>query len=781
MTTASMEALTGLRDRSGKGPLKHVGTAVAAVVLLATLAVADADSRSGLLVVGGLALVAGALVAVTAGVARSVAGAALLLLVLHLALGSNPPPLGVLLFGGVIGLLYAMLAFGLIIVYRTSRVLNFAQAQLGVAPAVLGVLLVKVWGWPYLLAFAVALLSGALLGALVNAIVIQRFFTATRLVVSVCTIGVSLVLALLQFYLPTWFGQDVLVDPSPLTTPLSRFSFTVEPVRFTGNAIAIIVVTLAVVVGLRTFFTKTDIGLAIRGAAENADRATLLGISTRRLSLVAWTVSGGLAALAVFLRVPVIGVPVGADIGPSVLLFGLAAAVAARMEHFGAALVAGVAIGIVDQSVYFSTRDPSVAQAVLLPVLLVVMLAQKRATSRGQDSGLSSTVQATEYRPLPPELRSVPSVQWAQVGVGAVILAFLLAVPFLVDIEKQALLSVVVIYAIVAVSLVILTGWAGQISLGQWGFSGVGAFVAGCLASRAGTDFFLTLLAAGVAGAVAAVVIGLPALRIQGLYLAVTTLAFGLATQVYLLSPNYFGNVLPDTEHPLERPVLYGYINLDDPRRYYFVCLVALALALLSARSLRASRTGRAIVAGRDNVRGTQAFGISTNRARLAAFAISGFWAALAGALFAYQQRVVEPGAFPPAVSLLLLIIVVIGGVTSLPGAMLGTLYIGVLRYGGVSEQYQALASGVGVLLLLYFLPGGLAQAMYGARDNFLRRVAQRRGIAVPSLIADGRDTGGPVPEDLGRHLAEANETAHATALPTPELVGTAPSEGNAR
>jgi branched-chain amino acid transport system permease protein len=180
----------------------------------------------------------------------------------------------------------------------------------------------------------------------------------------------------------------------------------------------------------------------------------------------------------------------------------------------------------------------------------------------------------------------------------------------------------------------------------------------------------------------------------------------------------------------------------------------------MSARSLRASRTGRAIVAGRDNVRGTQAYGINTSRARLAAFAISGFWEAIGGGLFAYQQRVVEPGAFPPSTSFLLLIIVVIGGITSLPGAMLGTFYIGALSYGGVSPQFQALASGLGVLLLLYFLPGGLAQAMYDGRDSFLRRVAAKRGIVVPSLLADSRDAQLAVPASLGDQIAEGAREA---------------------
>jgi hypothetical protein len=147
-------------------------------------------------------------------------------------------------------------------------------------------------------------------------------------------------------------------------------------------------------------------------------------------------------------------------------------------------------------------------------------------------------------------------------------------------------------------------------------------------------------------------------------------------------------------------------------------------------------------------------------RARLAAFAISGFWAAIAGALFAYHQKVVEPQAFDPSISILMLLIVVIGGVTSLPGAMLGAAWIGVLRYGGLGPQAQALASGVGVLLLLWVLPGGLAQAFYGIRDALLRWIAERRGIVVPSLVADVQ-----VESDVSELLAEG---ADKPVLPAP-------------
>jgi branched-chain amino acid transport system permease protein len=396
----------------------------------------------------------------------------------------------------------------------------------------------------------------------------------------------------------------------------------------------------------------------------------------------------------------------------------------------------------------------------MLPILLVVMLTQRGKLSRGQDTGLSSFRQAAEFRPIPPELRHLPEVAWTRVVLSGLALAAVLALPYVVGLKQQILSSVIVIYAIVAVSLVILTGWAGQISLGQWGLSGVGALVAGGLAAHMHADFFVTLVAAGLAGSAASLLIGLPALRIQGLYLAVTTLAFALAVQAYALSPTFFHRFLPNNLQDVQRPLLYGRYSIEGPRAFYYLCLFFLALALGSARAVRRSRAGRVMIAARDNERGAQSYGVSVSRARIAAFAISGFWAALAGGLFAYQQRVVEPGSFDYTISLQLLLIVVIGGVTSLPGAMLGAVYIGVLKYGGFSPQVQSLARGIGVLLLLIVLRGGLAQAFYGARDALLRTLAERKHIVVPSLLADVR-----VADERAEEEAAVEALVHAPAL----------------
>jgi branched-chain amino acid transport system permease protein len=479
-----------------------------------------------------------------------------------------------------------------------------------------------------------------------------------------------------------------------------------------------------------------------------------------------------LSALGVFLRIPLIGIPVGVDIGPAVLIYSLAAAVIGKMEKFGTALAAGLCIGILEQTIYAFTHDPSVAAAVMLPILLGTMLLQKGNASRGKDTGVSTWQQGSEFRPIPPELRNVPEVAWGKAIGGVLLVLAALGAPFVLSLGQQILAPVVLIYAMVGVSLVILTGWAGQISLGQWGFAGIGALVAGGLSAHMHWDFFVTLIAAGLVGAVAAILIGLPALRIQGLYLAVTTLAFAITVQVYLLSRSYFGGWLPTFKQGIIRPELYGRYSVESPKAFYYLTLFFFVLCLASAKSLRKSRAGRVMVAARDNERGAQSYGVSIARARLAAFAISGFWAAVAGGLFAYHQEAIDSSAFSVDRSLELLIIVVIGGLTSLPGAILAALWFGFLRYGPIhGPTAQLLTSGVGVLLLLMFLPGGLAQVYYSSRDGFLRWVAQRRGIAVPSLVADaltddGKSIVAPLPEEEAAilHAEEAVEAAEAVA-----------------
>jgi branched-chain amino acid transport system permease protein len=258
-------------------------------------------------------------------------------------------------------------------------------------------------------------------------------------------------------------------------------------------------------------------------------------------------------------------------------------------------------------------------------------------------------------------------------------------------------------------------------------FVGIGAAVAGAASSRLGWDLLLALLAAGVVGAAAATLIGIPALRIPGLLFAVTTLALAMATSTWLLNPEFM-EWLPQGR--VARPPVLGRIDIASETRYYYVALAGLGLALAAARNLRRARTGRALIGTRDNERAAQAFGVNVTRAKLTAFAVSGFLAAFAGGLYVHHQQSLGLTPYAPEQSLRVFTMVVIGGLGSLPGAVVGAAYVGGLDSFVTNPYLALLGTGVGGLVVLTVLPGGLGGVLYAGRDRALRFVARRRGLA---------------------------------------------------
>jgi len=228
-----------------------------------------------------------------------------------------------------------------------------------------------------------------------------------------------------------------------------------------------------------------------------------------------------------------------------------------------------------------------------------------------------------------------------------------------------------------------------------------------------------------------AVVVGLPSLRIRGLYLAVTSLSFALAVSSILISPALGGHLLPDR---VDRPVILG-IDLEDERAFYYLCVAVAALVLVAVVGMRRSRTGRAVIGSRDNERAAQALGIAPVLARVEIFAVSGFLAALAGGLFVYGQHGVHIGSYSPEVSQQMFLMVVVGGLGSVAGPVLGAAFLAVSPLlSSVSQAGPQVGQAAIVLLLLWQAPGGLAQLAFAGRDAFLRRVADRYHVEVPSL-----------------------------------------------
>jgi branched-chain amino acid transport system permease protein len=320
-----------------------------------------------------------------------------------------------------------------------------------------------------------------------------------------------------------------------------------------------------------------------------------------------------------------------------------------------------------------------------------------------------------------------------------------------------------VVFGIIALSLVVLTGWSGQVSLGQMAFVGVGAAVGGALTDRYGWDLSLSLLVAGAVGGLVAALIGLPSLRRGGLTLAVSTLAFALFMSSYILNRSIFDEWLPAFR--IDRPELFGVIDISTETRFYYLSLAVLAIAVFAVYGVRRSRTGRALIGIRENERAARSYGINATRTALSGFVISGFLAAMAGALFVHQQTGLGVEAYLPEQSLKVFSMVVIGGLGSIPGALLGSTYVQSMDFF-LPARWQFVAIGGGLLLVLMILPGGFGSLLYEGRDWLLRKIANRRHLLVPSLVADRRVEEFKVPAAVIEAAKEAEERAPAELSP---------------
>jgi branched-chain amino acid transport system permease protein len=705
--------------------------------------------------------------------------------------GDSPIPPEVIVNGMVLGSLYSLVAMGLILVYRGNRIINFAQAQLGAVPAVIALLLIAKRGVPYVAVLPIVVLGAALLGAATEVTLMRRFAQAPRLIVTVVTIGVSIVLVVMEFFAKQAVGGD-LIDTLAFdyNSPVSGFTHRWGVQTFKGDHLMTVVIVGVAVVAMGAFFKLTDMGIAVRASAENGERASLLGIPVKRVSTIVWALAAVLSSIGIFLRGPLIGINLTGNTGLGVLLFGLAIAVMARMESMPMAFGAGLLIGAINEGVIFSTNRAAVTDAVMFVVIIVALLVQRGALSRAMELGASSWQTVREYRGIPSELRDLREVTLVRRATTFAIAAIALAAPWIFGDAKTPEATLIIIYAIVGVSLVVLTGWTGQISLGQYAISGVASGVAGMLAATHGWDFFAVMFTAGMVGALVAVLVGLPALRIQGLFLAVATLGFAFAAEGFILKREFFAWMLPEEGAYVARPLVYGSIDLSADSelfgftipadaKFYWLCLTFLGLTVVLARSLRRNRSGRILIATRDNGRMVQAFGVNLAATRMAAFAASGFVAGIAGGLIAYQNQGFEPGGFTPEKSLTIFVMAVIGGVGSISGAILGAVFVvGLPLLPGLREieLIDLLVSGVGLLFLLMFMPGGLIEGVYKVRDDLLRRVAAKHGIHVPSLVADSLVTD----EEEGLILDDADALGEALDTPTQQPREHAPAGGGA-
>ncbi|MBX3314203.1 MAG: ATP-binding cassette domain-containing protein [Actinobacteria bacterium] len=632
---------------------------------------------------------------------------------------------------------------GVVLVYRSSRVINLAVGNLGMVGAGLFLLLAVKYDVPYWLAVLAGLVVGTLYGAVVELVVVRRLFTSPRVILLVATIGVAqLSMAILMAYPEI----DVRGAEFPQAIGAEHRWFDV---RVTGAQLTILLVVPVVAAALGLLLGRTTIGRTVRAAAGNPDLARLSGINPKIVSTVTWAIAGFLATLALALVAGQAGSVHDLDtLGPSTLARALAAAVLAGMASFPRAVVAGVVIGVAQSLVQFNFVDqPGLFDMVLFVVVLVAVYVEARKDRGGTDVFAFGT----RSRPIPPALQGV---WWARqvdrVGLVALGIAAAAAPLVVAQTSRHLLYTTIVGFAICALSLTVLTGWAGQLSLGQMAFAGLGALLAAAFERGIATNvgigslrivnakldplpFGVSMVLAMAVTALVAVVIGAGALRVRGLLLAVSTLAFALAASQYVFRRPILTGGRSSGRVRAPRSDFFG-IDLTDQRAHYWFSLVCLAVVVVLVAHLRRTGVGRTTIAVRDNADGAASCAVPPGRIKLRAFALSGAVAALGGIVLAGAIGAVPNDRFfTVGDSLSVVAVVVIGGLGSVGGAILGALWVvGLPAFFPDNELVPLLTSSIGLLVLLLYFPRGLVGIGHALRDAVLGRAARGREVPPP-------------------------------------------------
>jgi ABC-type branched-subunit amino acid transport system ATPase component/ABC-type branched-subunit amino acid transport system permease subunit len=488
--------------------------------------------------------------------------------------------------------------------------------------------------------------------------------------------------------------------------------------------------------------------------AANPEAARLAGISVRRISPTVWVLAGTLAALTAVLLGPSRGSVNTETLGPGLMARALTVALVAGMTRLPVAFAAGIALGVIEQLVFLNFARGGTTELVVFLLAMGALLWRARdlgRVTRRADDSLPFTSRA---RPLPAALAGRSWVRWFRpVGVSVVVLgaAVLPFIPGLDDQNQAFAYTQVIAYSLVGLSLLVVTGWSGQFSLGQFAFLGIGAYTASRLAAH-GYSLPFNLVIGAVLGAAAAAVVGLPALKIRGLFLGVSTLAFAVLAPGWLFNQRFVTGTSASAVS-VPKPRIPGIGEVQSLRALYLIGLLVLVLTGAALRALRSSGAGRRFIAVRDNPRAAAAHGLPPAGVNLAGFALSGALAASGGVLWGYANANFDATAFHPSFSLAVLAMVVIGGLGTQAGAVIGaSLVFGLPLLLHMKSETIFLLSGGLLLVTLLVIPRGLVVLVEHGRDGVARLIdrlmsggTKAGGTADPALVPNLRSSPTPV------------------------------------
>jgi branched-chain amino acid transport system permease protein len=625
-----------------------------------------------------------------------------------------------LIIGVSISAVYAISATGLVVTYVTSGVFNFSHGAIGMFVAFVYWELRVDQGWPTLLALAVTLLLvapaiGVLLDALVMRPLLKGASVATRLVVTL-----ALLLAFQGLALAIW-GIELRTVPGLWGTR----AYSILGLNVTWDQTTTILAAVAVAFGFRALFRHTRLGIAMRAVVDNRELCAVKGLNPNVVTAASWAIGSSLAGLAAILIVP--GLNLEVNTLSLLVVYGYAAAVVGRLQNLPATFAGALVLGVAQSMVvaYLPAENEFVRNlrpAIPFVLLFVALLA------RGE-LRLPERVR-THTEPEPPSARTT----WA---LGA--LFVVIAIPLSGVLEPSQLLtgSKGLVFAAITISLVLLTGLSGQVSLMQMSFAGLGAVVLAKLPE--GVPWIISLgIAALVVGVVGGLV-ALPALRLRGLYLALLTLAFAI-----LMDNLVFGNrsVLGGgTTLAVDRPNLFGW-NFTSERSLFVVLAVVAVVFANVFLMVRRSRFGRMLAAMRDAPNAAQTLGMNITAAKLKVFGLSALMAGAAGAFLGGLQARVGQLDFLWFRSLSVLLIATVFGITSVSGAFLGALFFVVLPDlirsvgGGDADATASLAFQPLIIGLLAIVtarrPEGLAGQIRAKTRGLVQRLPRLMWAPAP-------------------------------------------------
>jgi branched-subunit amino acid ABC-type transport system permease component len=617
--------------------------------------------------------------------------------------------------GGLpIGAMYALQAMGIVLVYKTARVFNFAQGGIGMACAFVASGLAIDRHVPMPIAIVTAVLLGSTLGVVIERLTIRPLRSSlTRTMMTLAW------LLVLQGAIGFYFGNVAGRSPAHPFSSDTAFSFAPLAISYGWDQVAVILVVLTVAGGLALFFVRTNLGVAMRATADDVQASRLLGVRVDFVSAAAWALGGGMAGLSGVLVSPLLGT---LDTVTLVVftIQALAAAMVGGLSSLPLTLLGGLLLGVLQPVISTLLGRPSGMNELIAFAVILGALALRRRGGRADAGGRG-------LEPAP--VAALPRGRWLWGGLAA-LGAVAVALPFLGGSYWNFNLAQTMVWALAVLSIVMLTGVVGQVSLCQAVFMGTGAY--GCaLAVEAGVPFLLAILAGAALAAVVGAAVAIPALRLRPLELAIVTLSLAFAADRFFYT--WPPLVSADQTRRFQVPQFVA-----DPRVYSWLCIVALLIGAAAVTAVRRGRTGAALTALRTSEAATEAMGFSVLAAKLRGFGMSGFIAGAAGALYAGLSSVANSAPFDTTRSILLLAFAMIAGAASVPGALLGGIIVTLTTLStssGSQVASGAEAASVTAITGLVFI-GILRIAPHGLSGLAARGLQLYREAGPPPVVA---------------------------------------------